>query len=170
MEGPEVPEVAIKGGAVLEVVAVPDLRDAAEAEAGAVPVTLGKMVERAEQVVPASLLSKSTMASSLYPDYVKEREGLETLESDYGFAMYKIIGNELYCKEIYILPEHRRAGHAFDMGNALCEIGKMKGCQWFIGTVSPQANGAHESMLGLIKYGMKLLRSEFNLVYFIKRI
>lgn len=106
----------------------------------------------------------------MYQDYVKEREGLETLEADYGFAMYRIVGNELYCKEIYIKPEFRRQKKAFDMGDSLCLIGKMKGCEWFTGSVCPSTNGAHESMLALIKYGMKLLKAEQNMIYFIKRI
>lgn len=49
---------------------------------------------------------------SLYARYVKEREGLECLENEYGFCTWGITldGNELHIHDAYVVPEKRRTG------------------------------------------------------------
>lgn len=106
----------------------------------------------------------------LYSDYLKEREGLETLEAHDGFALYKINGNECYLQDIYVVPEKRKSHVATQMADAVAEIAKSRGCKWLVGSVSPAANNAHASLLVLISYGMKLQKADKDIIFFAKEI
>jgi GNAT superfamily N-acetyltransferase len=106
----------------------------------------------------------------MYPAYLKEREGFDTVSTDTGFATYKITGDECYLRDIYVTPEHRKDGVASALADAVCEIAKNRGCHWLVGSVSPAANNSHASLLVLIAYGMRLKKAEQDMVYFYKRI
>lgn len=107
---------------------------------------------------------------SLFADYKKEREGKEILENEYGFITYIINGDSVYIEDIYVVPEQRRLGVGGKMADIVCEIAKQRGCKTLYGSVSPQARGAHESMIALIAYGMKLHSLGNGLIYFSKDI
>lgn len=106
----------------------------------------------------------------MYPAYLKEREGLETLETTHGFALYKIQGNECYIQDIYVVPEKRKSHIATQMADAVAEIAKSKGCKWLVGSVSPAANNSHASLLVLISYGMKLHKADKDIIFFAKEL
>jgi ribosomal protein S18 acetylase RimI-like enzyme len=107
---------------------------------------------------------------SPYSQYLKEREGLETLETLHGFALYKIQQDECYIQDIYVLPDKRRSGVASQMADAVAERAKSKGCRWLVGSVSPAANNAHTSLMVLIHYGMKLQKADKDIIFFAKEI
>lgn len=106
----------------------------------------------------------------MYTDYIKEREGLEVLETESGFIAYKIGGKECYIKDIYVLPEKRQSRVASDMADLVTSRAKEQGCEFLTGSVCPSANQAHRSLLVLLGYGMKLLKAEKDMIYFVKRI
>lgn len=106
----------------------------------------------------------------MYQDYVKEREGLETYQSEFGFALYKIQSDECYIQDIYVVPEIRKSHVATQMADAVAVIAKSKGCKWLVGSVSPAANNAHTSLLILISYGMKLQKADKDIIFFAKEI
>lgn len=107
---------------------------------------------------------------SLYSEYLKEREGKEILECPSGFATYRILGNECYLVDIYVKPEFRKEHVARAMADQVAELAKGAGCKWLTGSVSPNANGAHTSLLVLIAYGMKLLRSDKDIIFLGKEL
>lgn len=107
---------------------------------------------------------------SFYKNYLKEREGLETLETPHGFSLYKIQGDECYLQDIYVVPEKRKSHVATQMADAVLEIARAKGCKWLVGSVSPATNNAHASLLILISYGMKLQKADKDIIYFSKRV
>lgn len=48
---------------------------------------------------------------SLWADYLAEREGIETHETEWGFVSYKPFDDEtMYLMDSYIIPKHRRKG------------------------------------------------------------
>ena len=108
--------------------------------------------------------------ASLYGFYIKEREGFEILEDDYGFATYKIEGNTVYIRDIYVVPPCRNSHYGENMANQIGLIAKTEGCTKMLGTVAPQAKGSAQSMLILLAYGMKPTHSDANLVYFMKEL
>lgn len=106
----------------------------------------------------------------MFKAYKKEREGQETLLTDYGFATYEIKGEDLICYDIYIKPEFRRTHKAFEMGDLLVEIGRAQGAKNFIGMVAPSMRGAHQSLLGLIKYGLTIYQASNDIIFLRKVI
>lgn len=107
---------------------------------------------------------------SLYGDYILEREGREIVESEHGFASYKIMGSECYIQEIYVVPEMRTTKIASQMADKIAELAKEKGCKYLTGSVCPTMNGATTSLRVLLSYGFKLAKSEENLIWMIKEL
>lgn len=106
----------------------------------------------------------------MYAEYYKERQGFDTLETESGFCTYKIYGDELYIKDIFILKQFRRSGEAFKIGELMTEIAKANDCKRLTGSVVPNLNGSTESMAGLIKFGFKLHSSAENFISLVKEI
>jgi ribosomal protein S18 acetylase RimI-like enzyme len=106
----------------------------------------------------------------LYPLYLKEREGLETLEKEYGFAIYKLRGTDCYIQDIYVLPEHRKSGLCFSMADEISQIAKQQGYKILTGSVDNRASGAEGSHKVLKAYGMKPYAIEDYVTYYFKEI
>lgn len=105
---------------------------------------------------------------SFFAEYVREREGKDVLETDYGFAKFVIAGERVWIEDIYVRPSSRRTGCATEMADAIAEIAKKAGCKCMLGTVDPSASGATESMKTLLAYGMKLDSMDGKLIWFAK--
>ena len=100
--------------------------------------------------------------------YMKEREGLDVIENEFGFCAYIISGDECYIKELFIYQDFRHLKKASGLADRVAEIAKTKGCKFLTGTVCPRANNSTESLLVLLGYGMKLIDSNVNLIIFKK--
>lgn len=107
---------------------------------------------------------------SMMARYYKEREGFDFIETDKGFATYKIQGDECYIKDIFIMPEHRRSGHAFELGNQITEIAKVNNCKTLTGSVVPSLKGSTESLQALIKFGFKLNHCTTDFIVVVKEL
>ena len=93
---------------------------------------------------------------SLYAQYLAERCGHSIIETDEGFATYEIDGSVLYIRDIFVIQDARRQGLASQIADQVCDLARAKGCTVLIGTIDPTTHGAHESLLGLLAYGMRL--------------
>lgn len=114
------------------------------------------------------------MLIDLYSSYISEREGKSLYHTPYGFAKYSIeLGvtpATVYIDTIYVVPEKRRSRVGTEIADSVIAIAKGFGCQRLLGSVAPSANGSHESMLGLLHYGMRLFKATEDMVYFVKDI
>lgn len=108
--------------------------------------------------------------TSLYSEYIQERENKSIVEHDKGFATYKIIGLECYIIDIYVKPEARKEGLASKMADEITEIAKSKGCKILSGSVYPAANGSTESLKVLLAYGFKLHDAQNGMISMYKEI
>lgn len=105
---------------------------------------------------------------SLYAKYLLEREGICTLETSYGFITYQCLEDEtVYLIDLYVVPEQRQHGTARDLADAVVELTHAK---TVLGSVSPEAHHAHQSLLVLLAYGMVLWKIENNLIFFKKEV
>lgn len=102
---------------------------------------------------------------SLWASYYSEREGYQTLETDHGFAIYKIFNEIVYLRDIYVSPDYRKTGLAKDMANEVSAIAKAQGCKILRGTVDTRANNATQSIKVLLAYGMHVVPSNEILVF-----
>lgn len=107
---------------------------------------------------------------SLYPSYLKEREGLEVVETEVGFVTYKLRGKDCYIQDIYVLPEFRKDGIASQMADRVAEISKESGVRILTGSVDARANGAEVSDRVLVAYGMRPYAKEGFVTYYMKEL
>ena len=102
--------------------------------------------------------------------YLKERENVDLIEEEHGFASYIINGEEIYIKDIFIFNDYRNQNKASDLADKIASIGKENGCKFMTGTVSPKANNSTTSLKVLLGYGFNLYSSHENLIVFKKDI
>lgn len=108
---------------------------------------------------------------SLYAQYIKEREDKEVIESDEGFATYKIFSNgECYLQDLYVIPEKRKSGLAIEMTNKVVEIAKEHGCHTLVGSVCSEDKSATKNMKIFLTYGMQIHKIIGNMIFLNKKI
>lgn len=107
---------------------------------------------------------------SMFSDYVKERAGRRTLETEKGFMIYEIKPPECFIHDAYVMPEHRLSGEGARMLVAIEEIAKEHGCSKMTCTVSPGAKGSTNALKAVLASGFKLTASVQNLIAFAKEI
>jgi GNAT superfamily N-acetyltransferase len=110
--------------------------------------------------------------SSLYAQYVRERGIDQIIETEKGFATYRYLneGRTVYIVDIFVLPEHRKAGAAAGIADAIAALSRDKGCTEMLGSVAPEAKGSADSLRVLLAYGMELVGFENRVIVFRKEI
>ncbi len=110
------------------------------------------------------------MIVSHYADYLKEKTADLIIEDESGFASYRWIneGKSVYIVDIYIIPEYRRKGVAALFADRIAAEAKERGCTDMIGSVIPSNKGSSESLDVLRSYGMELVSSAQDVIYFRK--
>lgn len=107
---------------------------------------------------------------SKFASYLKEREGVDLIETKEGYATYIISEEECLIKDIYVSPEYRKQHIASKIANKIVEKAQEVGCKYLTGTVCPSANNSTISIKILLSYGMRLHSSQPNFIIFIKDI
>lgn len=109
--------------------------------------------------------------SSLYAQYIKEREDRDIIESDEGFATYKILANgECYLQDLYVVPEKRQAGLAKEMTDKVVEIAKSRNCSILVGSVCLDTNDSTRNMKVFLAYGMQIHSIKGSMIFLTKNI
>jgi len=112
----------------------------------------------------------------MYAAYLRERENKEILEHDHGFTVYGyncvpgVDFPHLYIQDNYVDPGHRKSGIARTMADKIAAQAKAAGFKTMLGSVDANARGAHESLLVLIAYGMKLFSVSDSIIWMSKEI
>jgi len=108
----------------------------------------------------------------MYAEYLKEREGIETLQSDDGFMTYTMTEDALYIVDVYIKPEARRTGAATALEAKAIAIAKEAGRKHLMGSVSFGVAGVDASLKMMVRSGYSFLsfNAEKQIVYFSKEI
>jgi hypothetical protein len=106
---------------------------------------------------------------SLYAQYIKQREGYETIEIPEGFVTYRIEGEIVYLRDAYMVPQSRKI-LVFDLADKVCEIGRSSGCKKMMASVSPIDPNATGNLKVLLHYGMKLHHATQELIFFEKEL
>ncbi len=105
---------------------------------------------------------------SLWAQYIKERNGMETLEHEFGFMTYKIQGEECYIEDAFILPAHRQK----NMGSLLLEEIEQKareaGCKHLTSVIRPSEVFATGSMKAQLAVGFKIYMSTSDKIIMMK--
>lgn len=109
---------------------------------------------------------------SMYAHYLLERTDDQIMESANGFATYRYLpdGKTVYITDIYVDPDFRKQGHASALADSICSIAKQRGCTALMGSVAPATKGATTSLKVLLGYGMSLMSSTEQFIFFKKEI
>jgi predicted GNAT family acetyltransferase len=119
-------------------------------------------------LVPKEPVTEKINEMGMFASYMNERENVELVETDKGFATYVVTGTECYIRDIYVKPEFRKSGVAASIADLIAIRAKTVGCKMLTGSVCPTTRGADASLKVLIGYGMRLHSCSNNLIVFIK--
>lgn len=109
--------------------------------------------------------------SSVYAKYLKEREDKDIIESEKGFATYKIFDNgECYLQDIYVIPDERKSGLATEMTDKVVEIAKERKCNLLLGSVCTNDKYATRNMKVFLAYGMEIYNNVGTMIFLKKDI
>lgn len=109
---------------------------------------------------------------SLWTEYLKEREGFESVETEYGFATFKITNEEMYIRDLYVDPVVRRLGKATEIADMLTDIAYERRCKILSGTVSLGLPSTTDSVKALLFYGFSVhgFNPQTGQIIFIKHL
>lgn len=109
---------------------------------------------------------------SKYAQYIKERDGLETYENDYGFMTYSFFPDiqAVYLAEIYVIPEKRNTPAAFRLFQRLCNLAKAEGYSKILGSVDETTANSDYSEKLMKKLGWIFYRKVGHVTYYIGKI
>lgn len=107
---------------------------------------------------------------SLYAQYVKEREGAETVETSEGFYSYKTEGEHLFIVDLFVVPSARGKKVGSEFGKQIENIAKELGKQSIICTASLNAENTQDAMSFIIMNGYKIINYTDTQVFFKKEI
>lgn len=109
---------------------------------------------------------------SLYSDYIKEREGKITIETDKGFISYKHFPKlrQLYVSELYVIPSERQSGAGEFFLNQVIEIAQDLGCTHIAATCDRTTNGWELVHKAAIKRNFKIVKTDETQNFYSKEI
>lgn len=124
--------------------------------------------QKTEKTKETGILNDAPKNMSKFAAYLKEREGVELIETERGFSIYVITGEECYIRDVFVYPEYRKQGAGSDICDTISAIARESGCKIITTSVSPLANNPTLSMDAILRYGMKLNCVLNGLIFFSK--
>lgn len=108
----------------------------------------------------------------MYFDYLKETKNQDTILKDYGFVVYEIDSETKIAliADMWIKPEFRENGHAFELADAVSQRAKEEGCKKLICTLDPTIANAERNVKVFKKYGFRFSKINQDIIYFEKEI
>ena len=114
--------------------------------------------------------------SNLWSKYKKEREGIITLEKEFGFVSYRMFSdsnNIRYCyiTDIYVDHDQRKSGLALEMAKEVEKIAKDDKCDFMLGSIDTKLSKeqTRQSEYALLGFGM-FMEPQSQLVFYKKEI
>jgi GNAT superfamily N-acetyltransferase len=108
--------------------------------------------------------------SSLYAEYVKEREEAETLEHGYGFITFRVFGESVLLKDFFVRRENRKQGLSHKIWNEFVEKMKERGIKKVVGNVDVRSANGTEILRNHLFRGCKLVQAMNDIITVEKEI
>ena len=108
--------------------------------------------------------------SSLFAQYIREREGKNIIEDENGFATYKFEKDYVYVEDVYVCKNVRKIRFASGYLDKIAKEAKEKGMNRMVTSVCVVAKNPTLGMRAILGYGFKLLSSTNEMIYFVKDI
>ena len=112
------------------------------------------------------------MISNYFPAYLKEYQGQEYLETDFGFVTYKIIPETqtIFAPTVFVDKAYRKGGYGRDLMDEVSDIGRDADCRVLLGMVQMDYKGKETSLMAALSYGMKIVSSSATEIYLSKEL
>lgn len=111
-----------------------------------------------------------TKFSSHYGKFIKEREGKEIIENDYGFCSYSLTPDGIYIENIFILQPFRKSGLAVEFEREVTKIAKEKGLKYLYSSVATNTVGATNNLNTMINHGARLHSANNSIIFVVKDV
>lgn len=109
--------------------------------------------------------------SSLYAQYVKEREAIEVLEVEHGYATYIFVDAEtVYLRDIFVEKAFRKEAIATQLAVQVADIARKQGIKKMVGSVATNVRGVTTSLKVLLADGFEFSHVAGEMIYFKKEI
>lgn len=103
-------------------------------------------------------------------EYFIEREGVNFIQDEFGFAIYKVYLDTCYIRDVFVNSDIRRWGHASKYADTISGIAKSKGCNLLTTSLSCLAKNSDISLKVIMNYGFRMCTASDNMIYFSKEI
>jgi GNAT superfamily N-acetyltransferase len=98
--------------------------------------------------------------SSLYWEYIKEREGLEVLQVEDGFILYAKLDKQWYITDFFVRPEARNKGVGQYLWHTFCAMAKEAGASSVAGTLRKNMPFLQDNLSKFVAKGGVVIVSE----------
>lgn len=105
-----------------------------------------------------------------FAKYIKERKNAELYEDENGFFTYRVLGEDFFIDDIFVLEEKRNNGIGKLYSDKIDNLSKESGCKRNICTVCVRADNYLESFKFIQKMGYTVDKTENVLIYLIKEL
>lgn len=116
------------------------------------------------------LVYTSVEGTTMLKEYFKEIQNLDILENEYGFALYRIIDDNLHIQHMFVKPQARAMKIATMLATELEAKAKSARCSTMTCDIEPTNKNATESIRVILSYGFRVLEASDNEVIFYKQI
>lgn len=106
--------------------------------------------------------------SSLYAQYIKERQGIEIIECEEGFITYHIDSERCRIIDIFVAQEFRKKGYGMRLALQVAEIAREAKCRIVLGQVDTRALNCTDSLSAMLKMGMRVLCNDGDLIMLVR--
>ena len=107
----------------------------------------------------------------LYTQYLKEREDMDVVCVEHGFATYKKVSEDTYyLVDVFVEKLYRRNGIASELNELVTQIALQDGAKKLLGSVDITKPNVTGSMAVILANGYKYSHANGNGIYFIKEI
>ena len=111
------------------------------------------------------------MKLSLYGQYILERQGRGSLETEFGFVTFDYLTSEIvYVADVYVVPEKREQNYGNEMLATVVTQAYKDGRTQLMSSVDLRDKNAERSVKIMEKQGAKLFKVEEPMAYYIMMI
>lgn len=108
--------------------------------------------------------------TSLYGQYIAERQDMSILENEFSFVTYKKIDDALFIEDMYVVKEKRDTKVGLELLNNMIQLAKILECNRIITLVDITTNNWEKTFNNLMKNDFKTTRGEGSTIYLVKEL
>jgi hypothetical protein len=107
---------------------------------------------------------------SLYAQYLRERQGVESIWNQNGFIAYKCAGDECFIAELFVEPEARRSGACRELVERVMSVARASGRKVLTGNIHIKDPGHDQTLQAAYALGFKVIGAESGILFISKNV